>query len=268
MTVVRGVDVVHWNPRVRIGTGIVGKGIRMPIRVNNFGDLLGPVIVERLAPPVTAPSDARRLITVGSILQFARDGDVVWGTGVNGKLPETSVSARSLDVRAVRGPLTAAILRRRGISVPEVYGDPGLLIPSLLGISRAEATIPLTSVPNLNEFAQWRGRPGLLNPRMPYRTVIETIARSAHVVASSLHAIIIADVLGVPVSPVLPRHETVFKYEDYYEGTGRNVPLMSDSFESAVDHVAPPLSWSDAQLRASFPTDMWARQREPDPVEG
>lgn len=269
MAMIRGVDVVHWNPRQRLGAGLFGKrGLPMPVRVNNFGDLLGPVVVERLAPQTDGAPGASRLVSVGSIMQFARDGDVVWGTGINGKLPESAVSARKLDVRAVRGPLTAAVLRRRGIHVPDVYGDPGLLAPGLLGITRQEPTIAVTAVPNLNEYAHWRGKPGLISPRLPYRTVMETIARSGHVVASSLHAIIIAEVLGVPVSPVLPRAEATFKYEDYFESTGRRLPPMAAGYEQALDVVAPPLTWSDGALRAAFPSDLWAVERESDPVEG
>lgn len=265
----RGVEVVHWNPRRRVGAGLFGRrGIPQPVRVNNFGDLLGPVVVGRLAPDMTGTAGEARLISVGSILQFARDGDVVWGAGINGKLPESALTARHLDVRAVRGPLTAAILRRRGIPVPEVYGDPGLLAPGLLGITRQVPSIAVTSVPNLNEYRDWRGTPGLVNPRLPYRRVIETIACSAHVVASSLHAIIIAEVLGVPVSPVKPRHEAIFKYEDYYEGTGRRVPTMATSFDGAMGVVAPPLAWSGDALREAFPTDLWAVEREADPVDG
>ncbi|MGW9113317.1 polysaccharide pyruvyl transferase family protein [Microbacterium sp. NPDC055683] len=255
MTRVRGVEVVHWNPRRSLAPGVLPR----TTRVNNFGDLLGPMIVERLCAPDAVPrAHAPRLVSVGSILHLARDGEVVWGTGVNGKLDEGDrVRVRQLDVRAVRGPLTADVLRRRGMTVPDVFGDPGLLAPSLLGIERARPTIPITSVPNLNERASWRGKPGLVDPRTGYRGVIETIARSGRVVASSLHAIVIADVLGVPVSPVLPSHESIFKYEDYYEGTGRRVPRFATSYEEALDDIAPPLSWTPDALRAAFPSDLW-----------
>lgn len=276
MVLIRGVEVVHWNPRLRIGVErLAPRGWPLPVRTNNFGDMLGPAVVERLAPPdvAEAPVGPQRLLAVGSILQFARDGDVVWGSGINGKLTaDDSLTARRLDVRAVRGPLTAAALQRRGIPAPDVYGDPGLLAPALLGIPRHEPTIPVTSVPNLRELHAWRGRPGLLNPRSPYATVIETIARSALVVASSLHAIVIADALGVPVSPVRPQHEALFKYEDYYEGTGRRLPAMAPSFGQALATAAPPLEWSDTALLSAFPADLWAVdrwavEREPDPVE-
>ena len=259
MTRVRGVDVVHWNPRRSLAPGYLPR----TTRVNNFGDLLGPVVVRALAPEGdVAPEGGPRLLAVGSILQLARDGDVVWGTGVNGKVSEDALRARALDVRAVRGPLTARVLRRRGAEVPDVYGDPGLLAPGILGISRQRPTIPVTSIPNLNERRSWRGKPGYLSPRTSYRRVIETIARSELVIASSLHAIVVAEVLGVPVAPVLPAHEAVFKYEDYYEGTGRRLPRLAETYEAATDFVVDPLTWSGDALRGAFPGDLWRRGQD------
>lgn len=38
---------------------------------------------------------------------------------------------RKLDVRAVRGPVTRAILMDYGYSVPEVYGDPAIIMPEI-----------------------------------------------------------------------------------------------------------------------------------------
>lgn len=250
-------EVVHWNPRRSLLPGYLPR----TTRINNFGDLLGPFIVGRLVPQSGEPNpEARRLLSVGSILQFARDGDVVWGTGVNGKMPEESLRATRLDVRAVRGPLTAEVLRRRGIEVPDVFGDPGLLAPNLLGVRRAEEpTIRLTSIPNLNEYRAWAGRPGLVNPRSRFRKVIEAIARSELVIASSLHAIVVADVLGVPVVPVLPAHEAIFKYQDYYEGTARALPRLSRTYDEAMlASPAPALVWSSAALVDAFPADLWA----------
>src|SRR5262245_34695642 len=57
----------------------------------NFGDYLSSVIVSKMAADAGCFLDEERpvpvrLLGIGSILHFARDGDVVWGSGVNGKI--------------------------------------------------------------------------------------------------------------------------------------------------------------------------------------
>jgi pyruvyltransferase len=257
MTEVNGIEVFNWNPPRPVVRGRLGNALPKFGRINNFGDVLGPVVVKSLAGarPSATP---RRLLAVGSILHFASDGDVVWGSGVNGKISLAEIRVTELDVRAVRGPLTRQVLLDRKIHVPEIYGDPGLLAPSLLGIKKArEATQEITALPNLHDISLWRRRTGFLDPRRPYRVIIETIARSKLVVTSSLHGAVIADALQVPVALVRPSVESAFKYEDYYEGTGRSLPPMSDGFDRALESPAPPLVWDPADLLEAFPRDPW-----------
>ncbi|WP_246159904.1 polysaccharide pyruvyl transferase family protein [Microbacterium rhizomatis] len=258
---IRGVELVHWDPPRRLTRGRIGRLLPPVGRVNNFGDKLGPALAGLLAAGLPEATEPSRLLTVGSIMHFARDGDVIWGTGVNGKVPREQISARRLDVRAVRGPITANFLRGLGIRVPDVFGDPGLLAPALLGISRAhQPALELTSLPNLHDARRWRSQPGFLDPRGDYVRIIRRIAESAHVVTSSLHGIVIADALGVPVSFVKPGEEDLLKYEDYFEGTGRRLPYVSETPADAPDHAVPPLEWDAATLLESFPRDLWQRQ--------
>ena len=118
----RSVTVVHWNPRRRWESPPARFGRCLRRRVNNFGDLLGPLIVQRiraaqgLGDPVH--DGAVRLLTVGSIMRMAQRGDVIWGTGVNGKSIGAEYSGLHLDIRAVRGPLTRDVMERSGYRVP------------------------------------------------------------------------------------------------------------------------------------------------------
>ena len=273
---VAGVPVVHWNARASVGSGPVLRRVRWPHRrANNFGDLLGPLVVRALVErgrdaagepsggggadgnPTTAQA---RLLTVGSILHLAQPGDVVWGTGVNGKVPEWSYRPRELDLRAVRGPLTATALRSRGLDVPDVFGDPGLLAPQLLGIERAATPSGLVLLPNLHDESRWRDLPGYVSPRTPAAEVIAAVAGAEAVIASSLHGIVIADALGVPSAVVQPRAEPPFKYRDYYEGTGREAPSFAADPRAARAAIAEPgldLAAVSAPLLAAFPWDLW-----------
>lgn len=258
MTIIQGVEVFHWNPRRRLIPGRIGRMLPRGRRVNNFGDMLGPPLVRTLAPGREGTSPAR-LFTVGSILHYARDGDVVWGSGINGKVPEDAFTAKELDVRAVRGPLTADFLRRRGIQVPEVFGDPGAVAPAFHAITRADSPRhDVLSLPNLHDEKAWRSLPGFLSPRRPHIEVMRTIAESRRVITSSLHGVIVAEALGVPVSLVRPGAESLFKYEDYFEGTGRKLPRVHDSHTEALraDPMETPRMRLEPLLE-SFPRDLW-----------
>jgi glycosyltransferase involved in cell wall biosynthesis len=263
-------EVVNWNPRQRRPEK--GRLRYLGRRVNNFGDLLGPLVVgltlNRLGlvpPPERGES---RLLTVGSILHLARTGDVVWGTGRNGKVPTDQHVFASLSVRAVRGPLTRDFLCGLGIETPEIYGDPALLLPELMPELRqwsTEKCHDLTIVPNFNDYRAMDSgrRRAVLDPCSDVLHCLRTIAQSKYVAASSLHALVIAESLGIPTVVVGSPTEPSFKYDDYYQGTGRRTRRLARSFEAAVDDirrrsVAPPdLTWDSAALLAAFPADRY-----------
>jgi pyruvyltransferase len=261
------VEVFNWNPRrSRLPIALTS---RLPIeighRVNNFGDLLGPLLVARIlamhqVDPRKAPND-RRLLSVGSVLHFARDYDVIWGTGVNGKRPDSDYVFRVLDVRAVRGPLTREFLSRRDIDVPAVFGDPALLLPGvmpeLVGWSRTKL-YPLTIVPNFNDFPAYKPAAELLDPRSHIAICLKRIAQSEFVVGSSLHAIVVAESLGIPARLISSSIESSFKYKDYYLGTGRPDAEAALTIEEAICMGGETGAIFDAaQLLGVFPLDLW-----------
>ncbi|WP_442930543.1 polysaccharide pyruvyl transferase family protein [Mycobacterium sp. NBC_00419] len=206
-------------------------------------------------------SEDKRLLTIGSIINIAaQQGDTVWGSGVHGNFLPLQTPLPALDVRAVRGPLTAEVLRQNGIAVPEIYGDPALLIPHLwsdseLGITRGTGGTVI--VPNFYDLA---GAPrGSINPRGNVLARVRAIASAEKVIASSLHGVIIAEAYGVPAVLVASSSEKPFKYEDYYQGTGRPLPPIAPDWAAASRApAAPPIeTWSHRPLLDSFPTDLW-----------
>ena len=54
-------------------------------------------------------------------------------------------------------------------------------------------------------------------------------------VSSSLHGIVIAEAYGVPAVLVASSTEPVFKYEDYYAGTGRELPAPAATWRDGRD---------------------------------
>src|SRR5882757_7356873 len=72
------VDLTYWSP---------AGGV-------NFGDFLSQVVVDLMLAKrgMTLGDETNRkcqLLAIGSILHFARDGAIIWGAGVNGKIPPT-----------------------------------------------------------------------------------------------------------------------------------------------------------------------------------
>lgn len=238
---IAGVRVPHWVPDA-------------PDAPRNFGDEIGPLLVRALVGERPDPGDAR-LISVGSVLQFASPGDVVWGAGINGKVRQRV--RYPLDVRSVRGPLTRAVLLGNGVGVPEVYGDPALLVPTLFPSIRPGGTGGMLVVPNLNELDRVSGDE-VLSPLGDPLAIAARIAGSGFVVASSLHALVLADAYGIPSRPLVPVAEHPLKYLDYYAGTGRARVAFARSVDEAIalGPVAPAEVDVEAIARA-FPHDLW-----------
>lgn len=245
------VELFHWEAK---------NGAR------NFGDHLSQVIVDAAAlnggytlnDEVLGP---RRLLAIGSILHFAQDGDVIWGSGINGKIALDRVTVRRLDVRAVRGPKTATILRNLGIEVPEVFGDPALLVPSFFSSRfRVTPSQDYIVIPNLHDLHLVPDSERRVSPLMGWNKVVERIVKAKFVVASSLHGIILAEAFGVPARYVrFSQTEAQFKYDDYAQGTGRSELIPAHSIEHALDLGShPPIAFDRQALLAAFPYDLWS----------
>lgn len=78
----------------------------------------------------------KHLFTVGSGGLRSFQNATMWGTGImydglKGKwfAKYWDANHRHLDIRAVRGPLTRQVYLKLGHNCPEVYGDPGILMP-------------------------------------------------------------------------------------------------------------------------------------------
>jgi hypothetical protein len=250
---VHGVPCFRWEPRAR-AEGHAG----------NFGDDLAPIIVNGVlasAEGTPRASGRARLLSIGSVLHFAQPGDVVWGSGLNGKVTVPHFPD-ALDVRAVRGPISRIALLRQGITVPAVFGDPALLLPDVFpGLSARPRDGGLLVIPNLNELDRFQG-PDVLSPVGEPMEIVQRIAGAEFVTGSSLHAFIVADALGIPSRPILPRAEHVLKYLDHYAGTGRPDVQFADTVEHALElgPVAPALV-DRAALMRSFPWDLWGASR-------
>ncbi len=244
--------LIYWSP----GAGKV-----------NFGDELSRIIVlAMLARGGRTPLDhcgtPKTLLALGSILHCAPEGATIWGTGANiHEGHERPYLFSHLDVRAVRGPHTAAFLRERNIAVPDVYGDPALLLrdlfPDRFRVTPEHAVGIVPNFADLN-FGSNTGHFSI-NPMRAWNVCVEEILKCGFVVSSSLHGIIIAETWGIPARYVrLSANEGLFKYKDYYAGTGRPDFQFAQSIPEAIEMggEAPPM-FDRAALMDAFPYDIW-----------
>jgi pyruvyltransferase len=267
----------HWLLLFCLPLSIFGAG--MPLfywnedKDVNFGDYLSRVIVERI---VEAPLECyvkksanqkKKLLALGSVLYFANEGDVLWGTGLNGKiLDKQAFNFASLDVRAVRGPLTRKFLMDNfQIDCPEVYGDPALLFPYLFPeFKRKEnPSIPFLIIPHYTDREAFRNSPyeNVIFTSEPWEKILEKILDSQFVIGSSMHAVILAEAYGIPARLLRisdTPHNHFLKYQDYFFSTNRPNFQFATSVEEALRMGGePPFECDLEKLYNSFPIEFW-----------
>lgn len=263
----RFTPVPPWPPYPSVSLTQWRSGKNVP----NFGDDLSSVIVSLMLAKMgrTLLDEAvepRELLAIGSIIHLAKQNAVLWGSGVNGKIPEHFHTYRSLDVRAVRGPYTREWLwEKKRIEAPEIYGDPALLLPVLAGDRlKPEPVVEHIFVPNLNDMLNGvvfdlPPDTTVVSPMQSWHRVVEKIIQARFVSATSLHGVIVAEAFGIPARYVrLTETENIFKYNDYYSGTGRDSVEFARSVHEAVEMGGvQEISTSFNRLYDAFPTDLW-----------
>ena len=235
----------------------------------NLGDLLAPVITQwmlgRLGLELSGKAaHPGHLMTVGSILGLGIFDSVVWGSGVNSFRHVGRIALqkdyRRLDIRAVRGPITAQVLRENGYTCPKVYGDPAILMPMIYPGRRPEKKRTYVVIDHYMKKKQ-TGEENLSIRTGDYRTFLDKILEAEVVYSSSLHGIILAESYGVPAVFIRQgMEEELLKYYDWYFATGRYEVRLAASLAEAkqTDPMElPKLDTMREDLLQSFPYDLW-----------
>lgn len=239
----------------------------------NFGDIASRDIVERVSkmPTQRWVGDGVKLLSVGSILHNARNGDVIWGSGVKGTQRSLKAGVEELDVRSCRGPLTVDVLRSHKIDMSKVdhLFDPGCLVSHLYtdeissyDVAQNEPLGNIRIIPHYRDDIFFRRLyPQYINSFVSADDtplgVIQKLLGAEAVFSSSLHGIIFAESLGIPAYWLAPyAGEDTLKYFDYYYGTGRYNIRAHDDLLSAFKQQAPALPRFDHEAYlATFPHD-------------
>lgn len=174
----------------------------------NFGDDMVPRILaaQGIAAESASPADVE-LAAIGSILEMLPRSfsGYVWGSGQMMDAPIEPFTGTPTFL-AVRGHLTRAHL---GLDATTPVGDPGLLAGDVIA-AQHRPTEGVAIVPHYHHIGSaWHRRllaegsgqrpTRWIDVRRTPEEVVREIGRSAAVVTTSLHGLIVADALGVPV---------------------------------------------------------------------
>ena len=215
----------------------------------NYGDLLGKYLVEKISNKTVVwvkPSRFSVLnffrpiyVTVGSILTHVNQHCIVWGSGIISK----AYPIKKARFLAVRGPQTRKHLLALGYNVPEVYGDPALLLPQYYRPT-IKKTYAVGIVPHYNDFKKvkeyYANDPSVLLIDLMTNDVEKTtneILQCQKIVSSSLHGIIVAHAYGIPAVWQKFSNDVFgdgIKYLDYFESVAIK-PYMPNIVEGKMD---------------------------------
>ena len=198
----------------------------------NYGDLLGKYLVEKISgkkvvfswPNTFSFYDffAPIYVTIGSILTHVNKKCIVWGSGIIAK----EFHVKKAKFLAVRGPQTRAFLLQKGYDVPEVYGDPALLLPKYY-YPKISKKYKIGVIPHYDDYKKvkdfYKNEAPILLIDLMTNDVEKTtnhFLECEKIVSSSLHGIIVAHAYGIPA--VWQKFSgDVFgddiKYQDYFE---------------------------------------------------
>ena len=161
-------------------------------------------------------------VTAGSILAHVDNKSIVWGSGII----EYDTKVARATFLAVRGPKTRKNLILQNHNVPEVYGDPALLLPKYYS-SKIPRKYKIGIIPHFVDYplvSDWYINSSeikiinLLNNSV--ETVIDEIRSCEHIISSSLHGIIVSHAYGISAVWVKFSDKLFgddIKFEDYFE---------------------------------------------------
>ncbi|ARV08960.1 hypothetical protein BTO05_04665 [Winogradskyella sp. PC-19] len=203
----------------------------------NFGDLLSKYIVQKISGKEVKwfNPNKKRLITpkhylaIGSIITVATEKSIVWGSGIISKTDEV----KNATFLAVRGPQTRQYLLQKNYSVPEVYGDPAILLPKLYN-PKLEKRYDVGIIPHYvdnkifekNEFLN--KNIGLINfLTNNIENTVDKIVECDKIISSSLHGVIVAHSYGIPALWIKFSDNLYgddIKFYDYFNSVGLDYP--------------------------------------------
>jgi hypothetical protein len=238
----------------------------------NLGDALSAVVVgaisQRSIVRASFGAKLERLAAVGTIGHALHRGKVhFWGTGFDMERDRTGATTgyqppenTEIVVHAVRGLRTAEALRKRGIDVPESYGDPVWFLPKIfpeikpkrydLGVivhiselekPTADALVR-TAIKRYRIPEHLADRVHIINTYAPatiqgLKEKVDEIVSCRRILSTSLHGLVIAEAYEIPCAwfatyageageVLIDGNQPIdHRMKDFYSGVGRDYVL-------------------------------------------
>lgn len=201
----------------------------------NYGDLIGKYLVEKISGKKVRFAIPKKwsifnyfqpiYVTAGSILANINKNCIVWGSGI---IQQDQIVKKATFL-AVRGPQTRKRLLELGFEVPEVYGDPALLLPNYYHPT-IEKKYQLGIVPHYNDYKmvkQWYSKDTSIKiidlMTLDVEQTTNEFLKCEYIISSSLHGLIVAHAYGIPAVWVKFSDKLFgdgIKFQDYFESVG------------------------------------------------
>lgn len=205
------------------------KIIHIPV-LNNRLHLLMLIIKRIITIKISEAYDFIKLffgkkyyIFLGSIIQFYKiNGGIVYGAG----LIDNNYTTGNHKYYAVRGPRTKDLLEKKGYNVPEIFGDPALVLSKVYN-KRVLVKNKIGIIPHIIHYENLLNHTlhddiALINLKTSdIELVIDTIRSCEFIISSSLHGIIVAHAYGIPALWVNLSNRKLMgnniKFYDYFD---------------------------------------------------
>ena len=244
---------------------------------NNFGDELNEYIIKRiisntnlkihfinLAKKNKYNKKIRSFSLIGSIMHLLPDNTDVIGSGVNPNYPNIN---KKLNILSLRGNLSKQYLNNHlGYKIDKIiFGDPALLIPRLFPewlapLPASETGNEIGIIPHFNDipYVEQLMKTNNLKkidccyPNQPAKIVIDFIRSKKIIISSSLHGIILSEMLEKDTKWIMfdgsLKSESEFKYVEYYNSTNRYDINYAKTIKEAISISIPKPEYDDSQL--------------------
>lgn len=217
-----------------------GKRLRTFYGLDNFGDVLSPVLIEYFGGSCTRASISfADFCCIGSLLDGTIKGDEcipterplhIFGTGfIQESHGGEEKFQRPVHIHALRGKLSKSRCEKiLGRPLSEVaLGDPGLLIRRMFLQERVSMQKDVGIVchyideksPSLRNIKLKKQSYRMISVREQPEEFVKQVRECAFILSSSLHGLICADSLGIPNKHMVLSDKVAgdgYKFRDYY----------------------------------------------------
>lgn len=251
--------------------------------IQNLGDELSKYITEKPSLQNTTYNPHQpKFLTIGSLLNFdlIHAPNIIWGTGTisptaTDRLPKIFPIKRNIPlffkrlgnhphtatVLATRGPLTQKQILKWGISCPDIFGDPGILLPQIyfpnitkkhkIGVIlhyTQEKLLKSQQIHNPDVHLISIQRQG----NIAIENFVQELLSCEVIYSSSLHGLILAQSYGIPAQWIQIRNHKIHqneshKFLDYFLGVNLEpqkpciLENINQVFTNDLYHVTPKL---------------------------